>query len=361
MLNNILTQFGLEPDQYHIQQFGSGLINRTWKVSGGEKPEHFILQQINKTVFKSPEAIAANISKIGTYLWLQHPEYLFVTPLPAADGSNMVKDDDEYYRLSPFVKGSVTIDTVHSTQEAFEASRQFARFTHLLANFEIAGLAYTLSGFHDLTTRHKQFMQALNTADSERMLIAKDSIAKANLYQDIALTYERIVEDELLPLRVIHHDTKISNVLFDESRNGLCVIDLDTVMPGYYISDLGDMMRTYLSAYNEEEQDLTKIAVREDIFEAIVEGYFSEMGSTLTTVELNHFVYAGKFMIYMQALRFLTDYLNGDVYYHTSYAGHNLVRAKNQFALLDSYCNAEQGFQQVLDGIVNRLSSKTML
>jgi len=356
MLNNILIKFGLEPENYHIQKFGSGLINSTWKVSGREKPGQFILQRINKAVFKSPEDIAANISKIGAYLQLHQPEYLFVAPLPATDGKNMVTDQDEYYRLSPFVKGSVTIDTVHSTQEAFEASRQFARFTHLLADFEVDGLAYTLSGFHDLTTRHEQFAEALNTADSELKLNAQVVIAKANLYQDIALTFGRIVEDELLPLRVIHHDTKISNVLFDESRRGLCVIDLDTVMPGYYISDLGDMMRTYLSPYNEEEQDLAKIGVREDIFEAIVEGYFSEMGSTITTMELNHFVYAGKFMIYMQALRFLTDYLNGDVYYHTSYPAHNLVRAKNQFALLDSYCNAEQGFQQVLDGIVTRLA-----
>jgi Ser/Thr protein kinase RdoA (MazF antagonist) len=361
MLNNILSKFGLEPENYHIQKFGSGLINRTWKLTGVEKSEQFILQQINRTVFKSPEDIAANISEIGTYLQLHQPDYLFVSPLVAADGSNMVKDHDEYYRLSPYVKGSVTIDTVNSTQEAFEASRQFARFSHLLAEFDVNRLAYTLSGFHDLSTRYKQFSQALRTAGSERKLNAQDTIAKADLYQDVALTYERIVKDKLIPLRVIHHDTKISNILFDESRNGLCVIDLDTVMPGYYISDVGDMMRTYLSPYNEEEQDLAKISVREDIFEAIVEGYFSEMGATLTTTELNHFVYAGKFMIYMQALRFLSDYLNGDVYYHTSYPGHNLVRAKNQFALLDSYCNAEQRFQQILEEIVNLLPGKPML
>lgn len=198
----------------------------------------------------------------------------------------------------------------------------------------------------------------VNTAASERKLNAMEVIEKAHLYQDVASTYETIVVDKLIPFRVIHHDTKISNILFDEARNGLCVIDLDTVMPGYYISDVGDMMRTYLSPYNEEEQDLAKIAVREEFFKAIVEGYFSEMGSIITPMERNLFVYSGKFMIYMQALRFLTDYLNADIYYQTTYPEHNLMRAKNQFELLDSYYNAEGRFQQILDTIINKLPVK---
>ena len=353
MLNHILSKFDLEANQYHIQQFGGGLINRTWKVTDGEKADQFILQQINSTVFKSPQAIANNINIIGDFLHAEHPEYLFVSPLAATDGSYMIIDNDEYYRLFPYVKGSITIDTVKSTQEAYEASRQFARFTYLLADFNVDDLSYTLKGFHDLTTRYNQFRLAIDTAAPERLHSAREAIKKANLYQDIAVTYENIVKDKRIPFRVIHHDTKISNILFDESRNGLCVIDLDTVMPGYYISDVGDMMRTYLSPFNEEEQDLTKIAARDDFFKAIVEGYFSEMGPVITEMEQKLFVYAGKFMIYMQALRFLTDYLNGDLYYHTTYPGHNLVRANNQFALLDSYHAAEGHFQQILDTIIS--------
>lgn len=358
MLNNILSKFGLDAKNYQIQKLGGGLINRTWKVTDGEKSDLFILQQINKNVFKSPEDIAENIHKIGDYLHFHQPEYLFVSPLAATDGCYLIKDNDEYYRLFPYVKNSITIDTVNSTQEAFEASRQFARFTYLLDEFDVDKLKYTLSGFHDLTTRYNQFRQAVRTADAERKFNAREVIEKADLYQDVALTYENIVKDKLIPFRVIHHDTKISNILFDESRNGLCVIDLDTVMPGYYISDVGDMMRTYLSPYNEEEQDLTKVGVREEFFKAIVEGYFSEMGTTITQMEGKLFVYAGKFMIYMQALRFLTDYLNHDIYYHTTYPEHNLVRAKNQFALLDSYHSAEGPFQQILDTVINNLPIK---
>ena len=358
MLNHILSKFDLEAKNYHIQKLGGGLINRTWKVTDGEQSDQFILQQINKNVFKSPQDIADNISKIGAFLHAQHPEYLFVSPLPAIDGNYIIKDNDENYRLFPYVRNSITIDTVQSTQEAFEASRQFARFTYLLAGFDVNQLTYTLMGFHDLTARYNQFKKAVNTAGPERLHHAGEAIKKANLYEDIALTYENIVKEKLIPFRVIHHDTKISNILFDERQNGLCVIDLDTVMPGYYISDVGDMMRTYLSPYNEEERDLTKIGVREEFFKAIVEGYFSQMGTVLTNKERNLFVYAGKFMIYMQAIRFLTDYLNHDIYYQTTYPEHNLVRANNQFALLDSYHAAEGRFQEILDTVISNLPVK---
>src|SRR5206468_9716554 len=126
--------------------------------------------------------------------------------------------------------------------------------------------------------------------------------------------------------RVTHHDTKISNVLFNEQDKAVCVIDLDTVMPGYFISDVGDMMRTYLSPTSEEEKDFAKINVREEFFEAIVTAYLSEMKGQLTEIEKSHFIYAGKFMIYMQAIRFLTDHLNNDLYYGARYEGHNLIR-----------------------------------
>src|SRR5690606_24912784 len=135
-------------------------------------------------------------------------------------------------------------------------------------------------------------------------------------------------------IRVTHHDTKISNVLFDKDGKGICVIDLDTVMPGYFISDVGDMIRTYVSPANEEERDFDKIRVRDDVMDALTEGYLEFMGDELTATEKKHTRYSGMFMTYMQALRFLTDYLNDDVYYGARYDGHNRVRAMNQVRLL---------------------------
>ena len=355
MFDDILKSFNLIAREYHIQPFGDGLINRTWKVSGIENNNEFILQQINTNVFKAPFDIAENTHKIGGYLSEHYPGYLFVSAIPSNNGDFIVKHTDgEYYRLFPYVKSSVTINTVQTRDEAFEAARQFAKFTNLLAGFDITELNYTLSGFHDLTSRFEAFKRVVKTANAERLTKAKAAIESAFKHQDIAETHQSITEDQLIPLRVVHHDTKISNILFDTDHKGLCVIDLDTVMPGYYISDVGDMMRTYLSPANEEEQDFSKIGIREDFFTAIVEGYLSEMSSNLTDAERSLFVYSGKLMIYMQAIRFLTDYLNNDVYYGSQYSGHNLVRAQNQFTLLDKYISAEDKFQQIVFSTQNQ-------
>jgi Ser/Thr protein kinase RdoA (MazF antagonist) len=173
-------------------------------------------------------------------------------------------------------------------------------------------------------------------------------------HQSIVAEYERLMHSESFKIRVTHHDTKISNVLFDAGDNSVCVIDLDTVMPGHFISDVGDMLRTYLSPYGEEEQDFSKIQIRDDYFDAIVRGYLGEMNTELTDAEKNAFVFAGKFLIYMQAVRFLTDYLNNDVYYGVRYEGHNLVRAQNQAELLQRLCEREG----VLQAIVANASTK---
>jgi Ser/Thr protein kinase RdoA (MazF antagonist) len=355
MFNDILKSFNLIAQEYHIEKFGEGLINRTWKITGLENTNEFILQQINKNVFKTPTHIAENIDKIGAYLSKHYPDYLFVLPLPAVNGDYMVKHSDgEYYRLLPYVKQSITLNTVQTRDEAFEAARQFAKFTNLLAGFSVTKLNYTLAGFHDLSARFEQFKRVVKKASAERLNKANKAIENAFANQDIAEMHQSIMNDGLIPLRVVHHDTKISNILFDAEHKGLCVIDLDTVMPGYYISDVGDMMRTYLSPANEEEQDTSKIEIREDFFSAIVEGYLSEMSTNLTEAERELFVYSGKLMIYMQAIRFLTDYLNNDVYYGTNYPGHNLVRAQNQFTLLEKYIAAEDTFQQIVFNAQNQ-------
>jgi hypothetical protein len=350
MLNDILKKFGLSADGYRPQRFGSGLINRTWKVTDPEGEDAYILQQINKNIFKSPEDITDNISKIGAYLAKHYPDYLFASALPTVNDDYAINHNDgEYYRLTPFVKNSITINTVQTRDEAFEAARQFARFTYLLADFDTADLHYTLVGFHHLTTRFSQFQQAVKTSTRQRLINAVDAIDMARRHKNIADIHEMIITENPIPLRVVHHDTKISNILYDTNHKGLCVIDLDTVMPGYFISDVGDMMRTYLSPVSEEEQDLSKIEVREDFFAAIVEGYFMEMGGILTDTEKSLFVYSGKFMIYMQAIRFLTDYLNNDIYYGASYPDHNLIRALNQFTLLTKYLQCEQTFQEIVN------------
>lgn len=358
MLNEILGSFGLVAEKYTIQKLNTGLINHTWKVTGESKA--YILQQINSNVFKSPQDISDNILKIDNFLAEHAPDYLFVSPIAATTGEYLVQDGaGDFYRLTPYVSGSHTIDTVADRQQAFEAARQFGKFTRLLDGFDAATLKYTLPDFHNLALRFTQFKQAHEAATAERLATAKQAIADAYAQQHLVQTYQSIVADDNIPQRVIHHDTKISNVLFDKNDAGLCVIDLDTVMPGYFISDLGDMMRTYLSPANEEEKDFDKVVVREDYFQAIIQGYFSEMAGALTDAEKELLLYAGKFMIYMQAIRFLADFLNGDIYYITSYPKQNLVRAQNQFVLLHKYSEAEKNFSKIIQQLWKEKMAET--
>jgi Ser/Thr protein kinase RdoA (MazF antagonist) len=352
MFNIILAHYGLNPENYTIQPFGSGLINHTWKINTPEGQPCYILQKINTAVFKHPEHIAFNIDILWRYLQQHYPDYLFAGALPTTTGNYLYVDENkQYYRLFPFIAQSHSVDLVHTPEQAFEAARQFARFTHLLSGFDCSLLKITIPQFHDLSLRYQQFTGALAKGNPRRMQEAKDLISYLQQQQNLVQIYEGIKNDPGFRLRVIHHDTKISNVLFDDHQKGLCVIDLDTVMPGYFISDVGDMMRTYLSPANEEEKHVEKIIVRDDFFTAIARGYIGEWQHELTPTEKQHFIYAGQFMIYMQALRFLTDHLNDDVYYGARYEGHNFVRARNQAVLLQQY-NAKEGlFNQIISTI----------
>ena len=188
----------------------------------------------------------------------------------------------------------------------------------------------------------------MQTGNKERLQQSTGLIDFIKDNKAIVETYENVLQNPFFKLRVTHHDTKISNVLFDNKDEGLCIIDLDTVMPGYFISDVGDMMRTYLSPANEEEKDFSKIEIREEYFKAIWNGYMGEMNMELTDDEKAHFIYAGKFMIYMQALRFLTDHLNDDIYYGAKYEGQNLVRAGNQAILLNCLLEKENKLQGLM-------------
>jgi Ser/Thr protein kinase RdoA (MazF antagonist) len=347
MFRTILNEFGIESDA-SVKPFGSGLINNTWLIS--EKENDFILQRINHNVFKDPFAIASNIHLLCDHLKEQHPDYLFPCPRKTITGDNMAFIENEgYFRMFPFIKNSHTIDIVSSPSQAYEAAKQFGRFTNLLSEFPVDKLKITLPDFHNLPLRYSQFEKAIQEGNKERI---KQSVAMISFLEDqqeIVSISEQICNDPNFKKRVTHHDSKINNVLFNDSNKGLCVVDLDTVMPGYFISDFGDMMRTYLSPVSEEEKDISKIEIREEYFKAIAEGYLNEMGKELTTVEKKYLVYAGKFMVYMQALRFLADYLNNDIYYGSKYEGQNFIRANNQVCLLKRIIEKEKLLQEMVN------------
>jgi hypothetical protein len=345
MLGSIAKLYGLPENECSLKLFGNGLINRTWILECHGKK--FILQKINDTIFTSPGMIAENLHHLNLFLKEYFPGYLFVSPVVTLKNEEMVFLPGEgYFRMFNFVKSAVTFDTVNNASIAFEGARQFGKFTKLLAGFDTKKLNITLPDFHNLTLRYKQFELALENGNEERIEACHSAIDYIKEQKNIIDIFNQIQTNEHFKKRVTHHDTKISNVLFDKNGKGLCVIDLDTVMPGYFISDVGDMIRTYLSPVSEEENDFSKIQIREEYFQAIADGYLSEMKNELSDEEKSYFVYAGKFMIYMQAIRFLTDHINNDIYYGAKYEGHNLIRCNNQLELLKQLLAKEDILQE---------------
>jgi Ser/Thr protein kinase RdoA (MazF antagonist) len=338
MMRSVLKAFGLN-EESKMESFGTGLINKTWKITTPDS--EYILQKVNHKVFEKPASIAKNIRLISAYLKQHYPDYCFVSPIVSSEGDMIYIKEEGYFRLFPFIKGSHSKDVAETPEQANEAAAQFGRFTRLLSGFDANQLEVTIPQFHDLGLRYQQFLKALDNGNKQRITEAKQLIDYLLSLSDIADDHNNLITNPDLKVRVTHHDTKISNVLFNSEEKGICVIDLDTVMPGYFISDVGDMMRTYLSPVSEEEKDTSKIIIREEYYKAIVKGYYNEMKDELTELEKNLFFYAGKFMIYMQALRFLTDHVNDDIYYGAKYTGQNLVRGTNQVVLLQRLIEKE--------------------
>lgn len=335
MLQKVLQSYGLDFSGLEVQSFGSGLINNTWKVNQPGVDQSYILQRVNHNVFKRPEDIALNVRLIGAYLAVHHPDYFFVRNLFTNSGADIYFMEGEgYFRLAPFVKESHTVDVVQTPMQAFEAAKQFGRFTHLLNGFPVQELKVTIPDFHNLSLRYEQFLQALQNGNALRIEGSEQEIRWLKEQDYIVKRFDAMNRNPDFKLRVTHHDTKISNVLFDREEKGICVIDLDTVMPGYFISDVGDMMRTCLSPVSEEEKDFSKIEIREAYYQAIVQGYSEGMENELSAAEQSAFFDAACYLIYMQALRFITDHLNNDEYYGAKYEGHNFLRGRNQIVLL---------------------------
>jgi len=345
----ILEAYGFDANAIEVHQTGSGHINRTYllSVTGGKK---YILQSLNTQVFKDPEAIAHNIETVAAWLKAHDPAYLFPAPLPTLNGELMARHNDEYWRLMPYIPDTVAFDALNEPKQAYEAAKQFGKLSRLLNDFDVSRLKPTIPGFHDLGWRYEQFTEALAHTSAGFRESARHEIETAQHYHFIVDYFRSFLRRDDFPDRVMHHDTKISNVLLRESSyEGVCVIDLDTLMPGKFISDLGDMMRTYLCAFSENERDLEKVKIRLPYFKAMMEGYLSEMADSLTETEKELLLFSGKYMIYMQALRFLTDYLNGSIYYPIAYPEQNLDRAKNQFRLLSELFSQEKILEDIIE------------
>ena len=332
-LEKIIKSFGLEPGNYLVNPITAGYINQTFKLSGAES---FVLQRVNKNVFTKPELIANNLRVAANYLSSHHPEYLFLSGLKTVAGNEMVYDEEGFpWRLFPYIENSITINKVDTEAEAYNAASGFALLSANLYGCDPDLFKPTIERFHDLAWRYEQFETALRNSPTAIRTEAEDAIQACQHFAYLVEKYNNLIASGHLRAMVTHNDTKINNILFDAaSRKAICVIDLDTLMPGYFIYDVGDMVRTFVSPVDEEERDLSKVQFRANIYNALVEGYLSHMRDKLNATEKTLFPFAGMMMTYIMALRMLTDFLNGNIYYQIKYPDQNIVRARNQLKLL---------------------------
>jgi Ser/Thr protein kinase RdoA (MazF antagonist) len=342
--------FGLTEKEVHILPFGSGHINDTYKVTTNDPYEGpYLLQRINHHVFPEVDALMNNMMAITQHLKnkiaLQpqgNPDRDVLTILPTLEGKPYYQDElGNYWRMFRLLDGTRSYDLVTTPQQAKEGGKAFGKFQRLLGDFDAKELYVVLPNFHNIRFRLKQLEEAVAQDLADRARLVKTELAKIDSFRNRATQLQSWIEDGLLPLRVTHNDTKFNNVLLDLNDQAQCVIDLDTVMPGYVAFDFGDAIRTAANTAEEDEADVQKIGVNLPIFKAFTEGYFEEAKTFLTEKEINSLIEGVLLLPFMQGVRFLTDYINGDVYYKIKHPEHNLQRARAQFAFFEALKSKE--------------------
>jgi hypothetical protein len=338
-VENAAFQF-LGAGQLFIHTLGNGLIHNTYLVSSqGPGPiRSIVLQAINQSVFKEPEDVLHNYGLIYEYLRRHQPHFVIPAPVRTMQGTLLWRDEDhQCWRATEYLENSHSPTAADSEEAAYEAAKCFAALTHALDGIDTTELKVIIPDFHNLSLRFGQMESSIVQASLERLMKSTHLIAELRQRRYLVLFYEGLSTHRDFPDRVMHHDCKISNILFD-TRTGLvlCPVDLDTLMPGKFFSDLGDMIRSMAACEDENSTHWENIKIRPTYYKAIAEGYLESMHSVMTKAELGNIHAAGLLMIYMQSMRFLTDYLNNDRYYKTTYPEQNLNRALNQLILLES-------------------------
>jgi Ser/Thr protein kinase RdoA (MazF antagonist) len=336
---SIIRRFRINGNVKNAFPFGSGHINDSYKVLTNDK--NYLLQRINHEVFKDVRGLTSNISKVSDHLADKltgsHSVMQTLSSIRTLNGEFIYKDEEEnYWRIFDFIENSKSYNRVENPELAYEGGKAYGWFIKMLNDFPVNTLVETIPMFHDMDFRLENFQKALNTNPAGRAEEVSKDIEFVNQRAEEMKRILKLGRESKIPIRVTHNDTKINNVLFDQEGKGICVIDLDTVMPGYVHYDFGDAIRTFTNKADEDEKDLAKVSISLPLFEAFTKGFLSETKSILTPTEIENFVLSARTMTFIIGLRFLTDFIDGDVYYKTHYPGHNLVRANVQFKLIES-------------------------
>ena len=332
-LKIVFHQFEVDERFIDFKTFSSGHINDTYLIITANKP-FYVLQRINAKVFKQAKDVIENKVKLSRYL--QSNNIKTLNFIAAQNKLPYVKDiTGNYWNLCEYIEEANTFLKVPSTKIAYEAGRVTGEFLAISKDFK-EELIETLPNFHSMTFRLRELKKALYKANEERLAKSKKWIDFVLENEVEMLRLDKAILNNEIPLRITHNDTKISNILFSKDNKAISLIDLDTVMTGCIHFDYGDALRTICSTANEDETDLSKISFNIDYFKSYTEGFLTTLKKNLNSTELELLPVSGKIMTFIIGVRFLTDYLNNDIYYKTSYETHNLNRAINQFTLVKS-------------------------
>lgn len=347
--------------ELEVVSISTGHINKTYKVLIDGIPV-YILQQINDNVFKNVEGLMQNTSLVLDTLAsfvARKPGQLQVQRLiPTLNGKIFHVDNaGGYWRLFSYVSGARTIETVRKYSDAYEGGKAYGMFLEGVSSINPCDLVTVIPDFHSLEVRYKAFENALELNLGNRKYEAAAEIAFAKDIIDRMMLIPSKIKSGELPLRIVHNDTKFNNLLFSAEGRAIAVTDLDTVMPGTSLFDFGDAIRTSANSGREDESDVRKIKFDISIFESFSAGYIESTESLLTEEEIKLFPFAAQYMTYIMGIRFLTDFINGDVYYQTRYPNHNLIRCRAQFALLGRMDEQLQAMHRTIARVTARLNS----
>jgi len=364
-IKQIAEHFNLNGKLFRSESFGSGHINDTYCLNCEKDNRQvcYILQRINHEVFKNPPAMMENIRRVTNHIRRKMQERQNnlasrqLVVIDTKDGTDFFQDDHgNYWRVYNRIENAVTYDTLESPELAYEAARMFGRFAAMLTDLPGPPLHETIPDFHATPKRFKTFMKVLRQDPCNRAKDAKPEIDFVLENAGICDVLLRHVEKGEIPVRITHNDTKINNVLLDEkTHKGVCVIDLDTVMPGLSLYDFGDMVRTATNPAEEDQRDLSKVTMRTPIFEMLLKGFAEETHAFLTPAEKKNLVFAGKLITFEQMIRFLADHMAGDIYYKIHREGHNLDRCRTQMKMVRSIIAQEETMNALSDSVFQEL------
>ena len=343
-LKSIFNEFNHKATYASHSELNSGHINDTFLIKTTEG-KSYILQRINHLIFKDVPGLVNNKVLTSNHIKNKYPNLSeeelnkFVLSFVKAKNTDFYyhQENEDFWNVMVFIDDSITHEIVKDKEVAYEGGKLLGEFLNNTADFDSSLLIDVIPNFHNISFRFQQYASAVQSASKSRITKAQQSIKFVADLKDEMHILQNLKETGEIPVRVTHNDTKISNSLFTKNNKGICMIDTDTVMPGIIHYDFGDAIRTICNTAAEDEKDLSKVVFNLEYYKAYEKGFLEKTKNSLTALEIKHLPLAAKTMIFIIGLRFLTDYLNNDVYYKTTYSEHNLDRAKNQFKLIKSF------------------------